>query len=100
MAKPKAAKGKATVDASTKAQMGYSEQDTADKLILPYLAKTHGFPNPDTLDYWAQHTVAVSEGVTGRYDGMYLHGGYPYAVLEAKKFAHDLTPDDVLQARA
>jgi hypothetical protein len=28
----------------------YSEQDTADKLVLPYLAATYGFPTPDSLD--------------------------------------------------
>jgi hypothetical protein len=100
MAKPKVAKGKATVDATTKAQMGYSEQDTADKLILPYLSKTYGFPPPESLDYQAQHTVSIKDGETGRYDGMYLNGGYPYAVLEAKKFAHDLTSADVAQARS
>ena len=82
-----------------KTKVGYSEQDTADKLILPYLATTHEFPSPDSLDYQAQRTLTLEEGKTGRYDGLYLSGGYPYAVLEAKKFAHDLTDDDVKQAR-
>ncbi len=53
----------------------YSEQDTADKLILPYFATTHGFPTPDSLDYQAQHTLATDPGKTGRYDGLYLSGG-------------------------
>jgi hypothetical protein len=38
----------------------FSEQDTADKLILPYLAATHGFPKPDSLDYQAQHPLKQS----------------------------------------
>jgi hypothetical protein len=54
----------------------YSEQDTADKLILPYFAATHGFPTPDSLDYQAQHTLETEPGKTGRYDGLYLSGGY------------------------
>jgi hypothetical protein len=45
----------------------YSEQDTADKLILPYLAATHGFPTPNSLDYQAQHTLPTEPGKTGRY---------------------------------
>jgi hypothetical protein len=61
----------------------YSEQDTADKLILPYLAATHGFPKPDSLDYQAQHSLEIEPGKSGRYDGLYLSRGYPYAVLEA-----------------
>ena len=56
----------------------YSEQDTADKLILPYLASEYGFPKPDSLDYQAQHTLVTEPGKTGRYDGLYLSGGYPY----------------------
>ena len=43
----------------------YSEQDTADKLILPYLAKTHRFPTPDSLDYQAQHTLATDPARPG-----------------------------------
>ncbi|HEY9158676.1 type I restriction endonuclease [Candidatus Binatus sp.] len=78
----------------------YSEQDTADKLILPYLHNHKGFPSPDTLDYQAQHTVPVGEGEQGRYDGLYLSEGYPYAVLEAKRYSHDLTEEDVNQARS
>lgn len=78
----------------------YSEQDTADKLILPYLTKTHGFPKPDSLDYQAQHTLATEAGKTGRYDGLYLSGGYPYAVLEAKRHAHELDNGDFQQARS
>ena len=78
----------------------YSEQDTADKLILPYLAKTHGFPKPDSLDYQAQHTVATDPGKSGRYDGLYLSGGYPYVVLEAKRYNHDLEEADFEQARS
>jgi type I restriction-modification system DNA methylase subunit len=78
----------------------YSEQDTADKLILPHLAKTHGFPKPDSLDYQAQHTVATDPGKTGRYDGLYLSGGYPYVVLEAKRYSHDLEEADFEQARS
>ena len=79
----------------------FSEQDTADKLILPYLSKENGFPSPDSLDYQAQHTVQTDGGEhTGRYDGLYLHGGYPYAILEAKKYSHDLTRDDLAQARS
>jgi hypothetical protein len=99
MAKAKGSKAKLAGDASTKALMGYSEQDTADKLVLPYLNKTYGFPPPDSLDYQAQHTVAFGADETGRYDGMYLSGGYPYAILEAKKYSHDLTPADMNQAR-
>ena len=78
----------------------YSEQDTADKLILPYFAKTHGFPTPSSLDYQAQHTLPTDDGKTGRYDGLYLSGGYPYVVLEAKRHAHDLDDDDFQQARS
>jgi len=74
----------------TTAFESYSEQDTADKLILPYLATTHAFPKPESLDYQAQHTLETEPGKTGRYDGLYLSGGYPYVVLEAKKYAHDL----------
>jgi hypothetical protein len=65
----------------------YSEQDTADKLILPYLANTHRFPKPDSLDYQAQHNLVTEPGKTGRYDGLYLSGGYPYVVLEATRAA-------------
>lgn len=72
----------------------FSEQDTVDTLILPYLAASHGFPRPDSLDYQAQHTLPVAAGGTGRYDGLYLKGGYPYAVLEAKRHSRDLTHDD------
>jgi N-6 DNA Methylase len=78
----------------------YSEQDTADKLILPYLASTHGFPKPDSLDYQAQHHLATEPGKTGRYDGLYLSGGYPYVVLEAKRYVHDLGDSDFQQARS
>ena len=81
-----------------KSKLDYSEQDTADKLALPYLSSTHGFPAASSLDYQAQHTVALSSG-TGRYDGLYLSGGYPYVVLEVKKYAHDLADDDIAQAR-
>ncbi len=77
----------------------YSEQDTADKLILPYFTRTHGFPKPDSLDYQAQHTLPTEPGKTGRYDGLYLRGGYPYVVLEAKRYAHDLDDTDFRQAR-
>lgn len=82
-----------------KAKLGYSEQDTADKLILPYLAATYGFPLAESLDYQAQHTVETQTGKTGRYDGLYLSGGYPYVVLEAKKYAHDIHAADKQQAR-
>ena len=78
----------------------YSEQDTADKLILPYFAATHGFPRPDSLDYQAQHTLTTDPGKTGRYDGLYLSGGYPYVVLEAKRHIHDLDDGDFQQARS
>lgn len=78
----------------------YSEQDTADKLILPYLNSSHGFPKPDSLDYQAQHTLATDLGKTGRYDGLYLSGGYPYVVMEAKRHAHDLDDGDFQQARS
>jgi hypothetical protein len=78
----------------------YSEQDTADKLILPYLASTHGFPKPDSLDYQAQHNLVTEPGKTGRYDGLYLSGGYPYVVLEAKRHVHDLDDGDFQQARS
>jgi N-6 DNA Methylase len=78
----------------------YSEQDTADKLILPHFAKTHGFPKPDSLDYQAQHSLELEAGKTGRYDGLYLSAGYPYVVMEAKKYAHDLEEGDFNQARS
>src|ERR1017187_828139 len=78
----------------------YSEQDTADKLILPYLATEFGFPAAASLEYWAQHTMRLSEDRTGRYDGLYLSRGYPYVVMEAKRCSHDLTEDDIGQARA
>src|SRR5687768_1996091 len=82
-----------------KAKLAYTEQDTADKLILPYLSSMHGFPSPDSLDYQAQHSVALDTGKAGRYDGLYLSGGFPYAVLEAKKYAHDVDGADIKQAR-
>jgi hypothetical protein len=78
----------------------FSEQDTADKLILPFLSSQYGFPSPESLDYQAQHTLPIVEEHLGRYDGLYLHGGYPFALMEAKKYAHDLTEDDFKQARA
>jgi type I restriction-modification system DNA methylase subunit len=78
----------------------YSEQDTADKLILPYLTATLGFPKSDSLDYQAQHTLETESGKTGRYDGLYLSGGYPYVVMEAKRYAHALTDEDFGQARS
>jgi len=78
----------------------FTEQDTADKLILPYLTSQYGFPSPESLDYQAQHTLPTDEEHLGRYDGLYLNGGYPYIVLEAKKYAHDLTEDDFKQARS
>ncbi len=55
----------------------YSEQDTADKLILPYLEKGFGFPSPSSLDYQAQHLMQLGESHVGRYDGLYLAGGSP-----------------------
>lgn len=82
-----------------KQKEGFSEQDTADKCILPYLAITHGFPSPDSMNYQAQHTVSTGEKHLGRYDGLYLDRGYPYALLEAKRYAHDLTEEDFKQAR-
>ena len=78
----------------------YSEQDTADKLILPYLASSHGFPKPESLDYQAQHSLETEPGKSGRYDGLYLSGGYPYVVLEAKRYAHELDDADFEQARS
>lgn len=36
----------------------YTEQDTLDTLILPFLSNSYGFPKPDSLDYQAQHTLA------------------------------------------
>jgi Type I restriction enzyme R protein N terminus (HSDR_N) len=82
-----------------KSKLAYSEQDTADKLILPYLTSTYKFPSPDSLDYQAQHSIELEAGKSGRYDGLYLSGGYPYVVLEAKKYAHDLEEEDIAQAR-
>ncbi len=93
---PKATKGPTAASSFD----AYSEQDTADKLILPYFATTHGFPKPDSLDYQAQHTLPTDPGKTGRYDGLYLSGGYPYVVLEAKRHAHDLDDGDFAQARS
>lgn len=80
--------------------IGYSEQDTVDTLILPWLTQQHHFPAASSLDYQAQHTLPVAQGGTGRYDGLYLSGGYPYVVLEGKRYSHDLTDDDVAQARS
>jgi len=77
----------------------FSEQDTADKLILPYLTQKNGFPPPYSLDYQAQHTLRTDEEHTGRYDGLYLHGGWPYLILEVKKYDHDLIEEDLKQAR-
>lgn len=77
----------------------YSEQDTLDTLILPYLASQYHFPPASSLDYQAQHSLPVALGGTGRYDGLYLSGGYPFVVLEAKRYSHDLTDADVSQAR-
>jgi type I site-specific restriction endonuclease len=79
---------------------GYSEQDTADKLIPPYLTITHGFPKSDNLNYHAQHSVETEPGKTGRYDGLYLSGGYPFVVLEAKRHSHELNDGDFEQARS
>jgi Type I restriction enzyme R protein N terminus (HSDR_N)/Eco57I restriction-modification methylase len=78
----------------------YSEQDTADKLILPYLTTEFGFPTPSSLDYQAQHTIRTDENTSGRYDGLYLSGGFPYVVMEAKRAGRPLTDDDVTQARS
>jgi hypothetical protein len=93
--------GKSTqkMPALEKSKLAYSEQDTADKLILPFLTSTYKFPAPDSLDYQAQHSVQLDPGKSGRYDGLYLSGGYPYVVLEAKKYAHELEDNDVGQAR-
>lgn len=77
----------------------YSEQDTVDTLILPYLSREFQFPKAESLDYQAQHNVPVAAGRAGRYDGLYLAGGYPYVVLEAKRSSHRLTEDDIAQAR-
>lgn len=82
-----------------KSKIPYSEQDTADKLILPFLTSEYGFPAAETLDYQAQHSIPVEQGRLGRYDGLYLSGGYPYVVLEAKRYAHELNDDDIQQAR-
>jgi type I restriction-modification system DNA methylase subunit len=78
----------------------YSEQDTADKLILPYLTHEYGFPPASSLDYQAQHGTRISEDMTGRYDGLYLSGGFPYAIVEAKRYSHELRDADTEQARA
>jgi type I restriction-modification system DNA methylase subunit len=83
-----------------KTKVSYSEQDTADKLILPYLTEAFGFPAPGSLDYQAQHTVNTEADKFGKYDGLYLSGGYPYALLEAKRYAHELDEKDEHQARA
>ena len=80
--------------------VAYTEQDTADKLVLPYLSKLHGFPAPSSLDYQAQRFTPLQEGAKGRYDGLYLSGGFPYVILEAKRYAHELTEHDVSQARS
>ncbi len=79
--------------------IGYTEQDTVDTLILPFLTAQYKFPPASSLDYQAQHTLPTAMGGTGRYDGLYLSGGYPYAVLEGKRYVHDLTDADVAQAR-
>jgi len=77
----------------------YSEQDTADKLILPFLEKNFGFPSPSSLDYQAQQFTKLDDNQIGRYDGLYLSGGFPYVILEAKRYSHDLTIEDFAQAR-
>jgi type I restriction-modification system DNA methylase subunit len=101
MSRMKKATAKTTkVIAVTTPFQDYSEQDTADKLILPYLTATHGFPKSESLDYQAQHTLETGAGKTGRYDGLYLSGGYPYVVMEAKRHAHSLTNEDFEQARS
>src|SRR5690348_6427047 len=78
-AKKAPAKGTTSKKATTKKIVptkspydAYSEQDTADKLILTYLASEHGFPKPESLDYQAQHHLVTEEGKSGRYDGIYL----------------------------
>lgn len=53
-----------------KSKIAYSEQDSADKLILPFLTSTYKFPAAETLDYQAQHTIPVKAGKSGRYDGL------------------------------
>jgi type I restriction-modification system DNA methylase subunit len=78
----------------------YSEQDTADKLILPYLTSAFGFPASSSLEFQAQHTTRIDEIKSGRYDGLYLSGGFPYVLLEAKRYMHDLTEEDFSQARS
>jgi len=78
----------------------YSEQDTADKLILPYLTNEYGFPPASSLDYQAQHATRISLESSGRYDGLYLSGGFPYAIVEAKRYRHALVDADMEQARA
>lgn len=82
------------------AYLPYSEQDTVDTLILPHLTQSHNFPPASSLDYQAQHTLPIVMGGTGRYDGLYLSGGYPYVVMEGKRYSHDLTDADVAQARS
>ena len=45
----------------------------AGMIVHPFINK---FPAAETLDYQAQHTVELATGKTGRYDGLYLSGGY------------------------
>jgi len=42
----------------------------------------------------------MDEDHTGRYDGLYLSRSFPYALLEAKRYEHDLTDADTAQARS
>ena len=44
--------------------------------------------------------MKLGETNVGRYDGLYLSGGFPYAVLEAKRYKNDLTDADFAQARS
>lgn len=69
-------------------------------MILPYLTSAFGFPAASSLEFQAQHTTRIDETRSGRYDGLYLSGGFPYVVLEAKRYQHDLTEEDFSQARS
>lgn len=64
------------------------------------MSSAFGFPAAESLDYQAQHTLDTFPNKTGRYDGLYLSGGYPYLILEAKKYSHELEKTDEQQARS
>ncbi len=51
-----------------KIKNNFSEQDTADKLVLQYLHIENTFPAPESMDYQAQHSVPIDESHRGSGD--------------------------------